>query len=165
MTPDMANTQRVLDRNPPFVQETKAHMAAKRELMRKNSRAAMVLSYLVQEMDETNAICVSYKVLEEVLGLSRQVLLRAIKVLAEDRWLRIVKVGSLNSYHVNSNPHWSGSFGDRQYAKFTATVVASSSEQASEEDASKVVELRSVVTGPQLVKLSPAEQRHLEAVG
>ncbi|MBM4964554.1 plasmid replication initiation protein, partial [Vibrio parahaemolyticus] len=71
----------------------------------------------------------SYKTLQEVTGYSRPSVGRAIKTLKDMNWIDSVKVGSATAYAVNERIVWQSGKNQRRYAMFSATVVASESEQ------------------------------------
>jgi len=53
------------------------------ELSMKNGLSHALLYFLVEQMDELNAVMISSKVLEEFTGKSRQTISRALKVLKD----------------------------------------------------------------------------------
>ena len=77
----------------------------------------------------TNAVVCSYKTLQEVTGYSRPSVARAIKLLKDERWIDSVRIGSATAYAVNEKIAWQAARNQRKYAVFSATVVASESEQ------------------------------------
>ena len=118
--------------NANFIQLSRNYLKQWRGLSRKNPLASEVLMYLIEHMGRTtNAVVCSYRVLEEALGVSRSTVGRAIKTLKEDRWIDTVKVGSATAYCVNERAFWQAGRNQRKYAIFSATVVASESEQPS----------------------------------
>jgi DNA-binding transcriptional regulator GbsR (MarR family) len=80
----------------------------------------------------TNAVVCSYKTLQEATGLSRTSVANAIKLLKEDNWIDAVKIGNATAYCVNERVFWQSGRNHRQYAIFSATVIASASEQESD---------------------------------
>lgn len=116
--------------NFDFVQLSRGYLKAWRELSISQPLAAGVLMYLVENMGRTtNAVICSYKTLQEVTGYSRPSIARAIKVLKEGNWIDTVKIGSATAYCVNERVAWQAARNQRKYAIFSATVVASESEQ------------------------------------
>ena len=119
--------------NHNFVQVSRAYLKAWRGLIRKNGLAAEILFYLVERMGRTtNAVVCSYATLTEVTGYSRRSVATAIKILKDDRWIQVVKIGNASAYCINEKVIWQAGTNQRKYAIFSATVVASGSEQESD---------------------------------
>lgn len=155
--------------NCNFVQLSRGYLKAWRELTSKQPAAATVLLYFIEQMGRTtNAVICSYKTLQEVTGYSRPSISRAIKLLKEDNWIDSVKVGSASAYCVNERIAWQSGKNQRRYAMFSATVVASESEQESnfqikaKEDIKYIPIVR---TGEQAIvtteELAPPDQQDL----
>ncbi|HCH5615190.1 replication/maintenance protein RepL [Vibrio parahaemolyticus] len=116
--------------NYNFVQVQKSHMKQWRELIQKQPLSAEIMFYFMEVMGKnTNAVVCSYKTLQEVTGYSRPSVGRAIKTLKDMNWIDSVKVGSATAYAVNERIVWQSGKNQRRYAMFSATVVASESEQ------------------------------------
>ena len=79
----------------------------------------------------TNAVVCSYGTLCEVTGVSRPTVGRAIKLLKDENWIDTVKIGNASAYCVNERVFWQAGRNQRKYAVFSATVIASASEQDS----------------------------------
>lgn len=119
--------------NHNFVQLSRAYLKSWRGLIRKNGLAAEILFYLVERMGRTtNAVVCSYATLTEVTGYSRRSVATAIKVLKDDNWIQVVKIGNASAYCLNEKVVWQAGRNQRKYAIFSATVVASESEQDSD---------------------------------
>ena len=80
----------------------------------------------------TNAVVCSRNVLAEVTGCSIATVGRAIRVLKDDNWIDTVKIGNASAYCVNERVFWQAARNQRQYAVFSATVIAAASEQDSD---------------------------------
>lgn len=116
--------------NSNFVQLSRSYLQQMRKLARKSPIAHEILYYLVEHMGRTtNAVVCSYTTLCEVTGVSRPTVGRAIKLLKEDNWIDTVKIGNANAYCVNERVFWQAGRNQRKYAIFSATVIASASEQ------------------------------------
>lgn len=116
--------------NHNFVQLSRAYLRSWRSLIRKNGLAAEILFYLVERMGRTtNAVVCSYATLTEVTGYSRRSVATAIKVLKDDNWIQVIKIGNASAYCLNERVVWQAGRNQRKYAIFSATVVASESEQ------------------------------------
>ena len=113
-----------------FVQLQKNYMKEWRLLVKKNQLAIEIMFYFMEVMGRTtNAVVCSYKTLQEVTGYSRPSVARAIKTLKDERWIDSVRIGSATAYAVNERIAWQAAKNQRKYAVFSATVVASESEQ------------------------------------
>ena len=118
--------------NNNFVQLSKSYLKDYRHLIRKSAPAAEILMFLVERMGKTtNAVVCSPKVLSEVTGLSRSSVSRAVKILKDDNWVDVVKIGGVKTFAVNERVVWAAQANKRHYAIFSATVVATESEQES----------------------------------
>jgi len=120
------------EKNSPFkvwAQLNIEHAKELRSLAMKNPIAHGLLYFLVEQMDNYNAVMCSYKVLEEVLDVSSATITRNIKVLKDKKFIAVLKSGTSNVYTVNHNVFWK-SWGNKQrYSKFPANVILSASEQ------------------------------------
>lgn len=116
--------------NVNFVQVSRTYLKEWRALTRKSPLASEILMYLIEHMGRTtNAVVCSYVTLMEVTGVSRSSVARAIKVLKEDAWIDAVKIGNATAYGINARAFWQASRNQKKYAIFSATVIASASEQ------------------------------------
>ncbi len=128
-----------------FVQVQKGHMKQWRELIKKQPLAAEIMFYFMEVMGKnTNAIVCSYKTLQEVTGYSRPSVGRALKTLKEMNWVDTVRVGSATAYAVNERIVWQSGRNQRKYAMFSATVVASQSEQDKDYDTENKAPIRHI---------------------
>jgi len=119
--------------NYNFVQLSRNYLKEMRGLARKSPVAHEILYYLVENMGRTtNAVVCSRKVLSEVTGCSVATVGRAIKTLKDDNWIDTIKIGTANAYCVNERVFWQAGRNQRKYAVFSATVIASASEQDSD---------------------------------
>jgi predicted transcriptional regulator len=118
--------------NSNFVQLSRGYMSQMRVLSRKSPVAMQIFLYLVEHMGRTtNAVVCSYRVLSEVTNLSRTSVAKAIKILKEENWIDAVKIGNATAYAINERVVWQAGRNERKYAIFSATIIASESEQDS----------------------------------
>ena len=118
--------------NYNFVQVSRSYLREMRGLARKSPVAHEILYYFVEHMGRTtNAVVCSRNVLAEVTGCSIATVGRAIRVLKDDSWIDTVKIGTASAYCVNERVFWQAGRNQRQYAVFSATVIAAASEQDS----------------------------------
>jgi DNA-binding transcriptional ArsR family regulator len=124
--------QRERAKHSPFSRWTQFNNAHTKELMWlavKHSKAHAILYFLVDQMDEYNAVICSYKVLEEVLEISKATVQRNLQVLKENGFIAILKSGTSNVYAINDSVYWKSWGNNRRYSKFPANVVLALSEQ------------------------------------
>ncbi|HID8404863.1 TPA: replication/maintenance protein RepL [Serratia marcescens] len=119
--------------NANFVQVSRSYLRNWRGLVRKSQLATEILMFFIEKMGRTtNAVVCSYKTLTELTGYSRTSVANAIKLLKDDHWIETVKIGNATAYCVNERVVWQSAKNNRKYALFSATVVASDSEQESD---------------------------------
>lgn len=118
--------------NSPFSRWTQFNLEHTKELIwlaMKHPKAHAILYFLVDQMDECNAVMCSSKVLEEVLDVSRQTVSKNIKILKENGFIEILKSGNANVYAVNDSVYWKTWGNKKKYSKFPANVILALSEQ------------------------------------
>lgn len=104
------------------------------ELSRDNHKAATVLWALANKMDHQNAVVMTMPTLVELTKIPERTVRRAIATLKEQKWIQVLKVGTANAYVINSSVMWRDSADKkRQYATFSAQVVANKKEQSKED--------------------------------
>ncbi|NVK37489.1 MAG: replication/maintenance protein RepL [Gammaproteobacteria bacterium] len=91
--------------------------------------ANAIFHFLVENMDRTNALVVSYDVMQEHFGKTRRTLYNGIKYLRDNGYINIIKSGNMNVYCVNAQIVWNQSQNKIHTAKFNATVYVSNKEQ------------------------------------
>lgn len=117
--------------------ELKAHEAWS-HLIAKAPMAARLMHFLVARMNaNTNAVVASQATIGELLGgegkpVHRNTIRRAIKTLEKDKWVETVQIGGKGgalAYVVNDRVAWGRERSKLRYSRFSAEVIASSSEQ------------------------------------
>lgn len=141
-------------KNAHFVQWQESSISEVRRLARCHPAALQVLLVLVEKMNKQNAIMISKQTLAEILGFSRATLTRSISTLRNENWIQIVKIGAANAYVLNNRVFWRAA-GNLKHTSFSATIVASESEQAPAD--MKDVRLKKL---PPLAHLVPSSQTH-----
>ena len=120
-------------RNHNFVQLRQERMLDMADLVKVNPIGAQILFWLFSKMDRLqNAAICSYTVLHEQLGYSRQSIAKAVKELEAAQWIAIERSGNMSIYCVNERVAWQAANNQRHYARFSATVLLSSTEQKSD---------------------------------
>lgn len=120
------------DRRCTFGRWTQFNNEHTKELMwltLKHPKANAILLFLVDQMDNYNAVMCSSKVIEEVLGVSRVTISRSISVLKDNGFIAVLKSGTSNVYAINDTVYWKSWGNKKQYSKFPANLVLSLSEQ------------------------------------
>lgn len=123
------------EKNSPFSRWTQFNLEHTKELIWlaiKYPKAHAILYLLVDQMDNYNAVICSSKVLEEVLGISRQTVSKNIKILKDYGFVAILKSGASNVYTINDKVYWKSWGNKKKYSKFPANVVLAMSEQEPE---------------------------------
>lgn len=112
-----------------WFQVNKDYYKAEDWLMAKSPIAYRIFKFLINSMDDYNAVICSQSVLQETFGVSRVTISRAIKILKDKKYIEIYKSGTSNVYAVNKNIVWNSWGNNYKYAKFGANIILSESEQ------------------------------------
>lgn len=112
-----------------FYQFNRAHSKEMIWLATNYPKAQAILLFLLDQMNNVNAVVCSYQVLQEALGISRPTITRAIKILKDHNFIDVYKSGTTNVYAVNKNLAWSSWGKNYKYAKFDAKIIIAASEQ------------------------------------
>lgn len=102
-----------------------------RGLMRRSRWAAELVLALIQRMipGAGGVVVCSRVAMAEMLGCSIPTTDRALKVLINEGWVQRMKIGGASALAINSRVVWVGDRGDLPMAVFSATVIATRSEQ------------------------------------
>lgn len=102
-----------------------------RGLMRRNRFAAELVLAFIERMQPgaDGVIVVSRQTMTELIGASMPSVERALRLLIAEGWVQRIRIGGAHALAINSRVAWIGPRDDLQHAVFTATVVASRSEQ------------------------------------
>lgn len=141
---DAEKENRRLPKNMDFVQVSRAELRAIADLGAKSSLALDLLMVLAQSMNKQNAVMISFKAMQQILGKSRPTLDRAVRLLREDKWIQVVKVGTANAYVLNSAVFWTDRGDKRHMANFGAQIVTTLGEQDKDLRANPQVKLKRV---------------------
>ena len=115
-------------KNRDFIQLYRDHIDDVAKLARDNGKAYDLFMLLVKHMDGTNALAVSNIALSELLQVTTRTVQRAVKYLKDNGWVCVLKSGTSNVYIVNPDVAWTSYGNQKQYCKFQANVLLSSSE-------------------------------------
>lgn len=94
----------------------------------KYPKAHQILLFLLDQMDDYNAVMCSYQVFQEALEISKQTITRSIKVLKDKGFLAVLKSGTSNVYIVNDDLAWGSWAVNKPYCKFPANIILSATE-------------------------------------
>ena len=141
---DAEKANQRLPKNMDFVQVSRAELRAIADLGAKSSLALDLLMVLAQSMNKQNAVMISFKAMQQILGKSRPTLDRAVRLLREDKWIQVVKVGTANAYVLNSAVFWTDRGDKRHMANFGAQIVTTLGEQDKDLRANPQVKLKRV---------------------
>jgi len=100
-------------------------------LMRRNRWAAELILTLITRMEPGGAgvVVASRETMRELLGCSMPTVDRAMRIIIDEGWAQRIKIGGAHALAINSRVAWIGPRGDLPHAVFSATVIASRSEQ------------------------------------
>lgn len=112
-------------KNRNFVQLYRDNMPELRWLMAKSGIASSILFFILEHMDNRNALACSYAIFEDYFEVSRTTIYRAIKLLEENGFLNILKMGSSNVYVINTDVAWSSWDNQKQFAQFEGKMLVS----------------------------------------
>ena len=76
-------------------------------------------------MDNRNALACSYAVFEDYFGKSRSTVYRAVKLLEENGFLNVLKMGTSNVYVVNEDLAWTDGNDKKKFAKYDGKILVS----------------------------------------
>lgn len=99
-----------------------------RRLADQSPKALKLLFTLAEKMNRQNGIMASNATLSQIAGMSIPTVTRAIKLLKDERWIQVIRIGTANAYVINSTVFWK-STGDQKHASFHAQIIATSTEQ------------------------------------
>ncbi len=121
-------------RGSGWVQTERSAHEAWAQLAMHSAKAAALLHMMVARMGTGNALVVSQKTLASLMGCHERTVRRLVAELVDKNWIQTIQIGqagSVNAYVVNSAVAWGQPRDELHTASFTATVLASASEQSS----------------------------------
>lgn len=121
-------------KNSSFVQYDETNLTAVRALLKKNPVAAEIFMFLSQHMNRKNAIACPSKVLEDITGKGRTTVSGAIKLLKEESYICVVKMGTTNVYILNPSIVWKAWRTGKSYCEFEGKMFLSKHENQEIED-------------------------------
>ncbi len=124
---EVARLRSVLD-NPDVVRMNKIYLEETVILSNQSPTAFKVLMVFVSKMTVHNSILISNGALEKITELSNSTVKRAIKLLRDESWIEVAKMGTSNVYRINSDIFWHET-ANGKWAEFGSHVVLSYDEQ------------------------------------
>ena len=115
-------------KNRNFVQIYRENMPEIRWLMNKNGTAAGILFFIIEHMDGKNALACSYAVFEDYFEVSPATVTRCLKLLRDNGFIDVLKLGTSNVYVVNAAVAWSSWNNQKEYAIFEGNILVSKKE-------------------------------------
>jgi hypothetical protein len=114
-----------------WVQTERVAHEAWADLISRKPRAAQIMHILVAHMGEENAVVIPQGVLADMMGRSVDTVQRALRDLAAEQWIQIVRLGKGKeaAYVINDKVAWSQKRDHLRFSKFSAAVVASRDDQ------------------------------------
>ncbi|MGL6186080.1 MAG: replication/maintenance protein RepL [Clostridium chrysemydis] len=125
-----------------FVQFNKDMYKAEDWLMKESPIAYRIFKFLINNMDDYNAVICSQTVLQEQFEVSRATVSRALKLLKDQGYVAVFKSGTSNVYALNDKIVWKSWGTNYRSSKFPANVLLSLSEQ---EEKTKRVQHKEIV--------------------
>lgn len=115
-------------KNHNFIMVFRDNMPELRWLMNKSGFASSLLFFILEHMDHRNALACSYSVFEDYFGVSKDTIRRALKLLRENGFIDVLKMGTSNVYLINTEIAWSSWDNQKQYAQFDGKMLVSKKE-------------------------------------
>ncbi len=131
-------------KNHNFIQLYKDSMPELRWLSMNNPFAHGLLFFILEHMDNRNALACSYSVFEDYFDKSRSTIYRGIKALEENGFVDILKMGTSNVYIVNENIAWTDKNSNKKYAKYDGKILVSKKENKDYEFRNRFDKLKSL---------------------
>lgn len=116
------------EKNHNFIQLYKDHMPEVRWLMTKHKLASGLLFFILEHMDNRNALACSYAVFEDYFDVSKMTIYRGLKTLQENGFIDVLKMGTSNVYIVNENLAWTDKNTNKKFAKYDGKILVSKKE-------------------------------------
>ena len=131
-------------RNSNFVMMYREHMPEMRWLTNKSGKASNILNFIMEHMDNRNALMCSYQVFMDYFDISSDTVRRCINLLKENGFIDILKSGTSNVYIVNQDIAWCSWDNQKQYCKFNGNILISATENKDYEYRNQFDKLKSL---------------------
>ena len=120
-----------------WVQTERATHEKWAKLINSHPKAAALMHVIVGNMGRHNALVASIPNLQQMMGCSRNTVIRAVATLRDQNWIEVRQLGAAgttNVYVVNDRVAWSGSRDGIRYSLFSAAVLVSDDEQPDKDE-------------------------------
>lgn len=117
-----------LEKNHNFTQIYNDAMPELRWLAVNHAFAHALLYFILEHMDKRNALACSYKVLQDYFGKHKTTIYRNLKILEDNGFIDIMKMGTSNVYVVNHELAWSDKNTNKDFAVYDGKILVSKSE-------------------------------------
>lgn len=115
-------------KNYNFIQLYRDNMPELRWLMTNHAFASNLLFFILEHMNTRNALACSYVIFEDYFGKHKTTIYRNLKILEENGFIDILKMGTSNVYVVNENLAWTDKNTNKKYAKYDGKILVSKKE-------------------------------------
>lgn len=115
-------------KNHNFVMMYRDHMPEVRWLMKKSGIASSILNFIMEHMDNNNALCCSYQVFIDYFDISKDTVRRSIKLLKDNGFIDVLKSGTSNVYIVNEDVAWTSYRDEKKFCKFKGNILVCATE-------------------------------------
>lgn len=130
------------------------------QLMQEDMQAARLVMSLIRLMEPGSGgiVVASNKSLQELLGVSESTIARALRTLVKGHWVQRLRIAGAHALAINKAVAWVGPRGQMDHAVFSATVIASRSEQdAAGIDPGKLRQLPMALPGETVLPVGQTE--------
>lgn len=114
--------------NKNFIQFYEKNLSNIRVLVSKNPFACEIFLFLVEKMNNKNAIICPNKVLCETFNKSKKTVERAISHLKTHGYLHVTKAGQANVFHMNPEIVWKAWDTNKKYCEFEGQILIAKSD-------------------------------------
>ena len=115
-------------KNHNFIQLYRDNMPELRWLMANHNFASSLLFFILEHMDNRNALACSYAVFEDYFEKHKTTIYRNLKILEENGFIDILKMGTSNVYIVNDELAWTDKNSKKKFAKYDGKILVSKKE-------------------------------------
>lgn len=115
-------------KNYNFIQLYRNHISEMRWLMTNHQLASSILFFILEHMDNRNALVCSYSIFEDYFKKHKTTIYRNLKILEENGFIDILKIGNSNVYVINEDLAWSDSNDKKKFAKYDGKILVSKKE-------------------------------------
>lgn len=127
-TGELLAEKRTISDNKDFLMFYREHLSTIAQLSNE-PQALRLFLWMVDKMNRVNSLMCSVKVMAEALDVSEPTIYRAVKHLKDGQYIKTIKSGASNIYHINAQIVWQSMQSRHQHAEFNTRVIVSENEQ------------------------------------